>query len=195
MIKHKRVGFTLVELLIVIVVIAILAAISIVAYNGVQQRAQDSQILSAAQQLQKAYVASIITSGNNAYLGGYASSYNASTNTCSGGYGGWVDDTSYSFNPSFCTIGTVLVAEGSIPPSLIKDLPKTNKVDTNYAGGNRTIMLYPCTSDSYALLYALNRPRSDQQTELESKCNPSGSGWAPFTDYGMNAGVTFPIPR
>lgn len=35
-------GFTIVELLIVIVVIAILAAISIVAYNGIQLRATDS---------------------------------------------------------------------------------------------------------------------------------------------------------
>lgn len=36
-------GFTIVELLIVIVVIAILAAISVVAYTGVQSRARDSQ--------------------------------------------------------------------------------------------------------------------------------------------------------
>lgn len=39
-------GFTIVELLIVIVVIGILAAITIVAYNGVQARAKNSQILS-----------------------------------------------------------------------------------------------------------------------------------------------------
>jgi prepilin-type N-terminal cleavage/methylation domain-containing protein len=39
--KH---GFTIVELLIVIVVIAILAAISIVAYNGIQQRALASSL-------------------------------------------------------------------------------------------------------------------------------------------------------
>ena len=41
MIKNKS-GFTIVELLIVIVVIGILAAISMVAYSGVQQRARDS---------------------------------------------------------------------------------------------------------------------------------------------------------
>ena len=37
-------GFTIVELLIVIVVIGILAAITIVAYNGVQQRASDAVV-------------------------------------------------------------------------------------------------------------------------------------------------------
>lgn len=39
-------GFTLVELLITIVVIAILAAISVVAYNGIQKRAQTAAIVS-----------------------------------------------------------------------------------------------------------------------------------------------------
>jgi len=38
-------GFTIIELLIVIVVIAILATISIVSYNGVQQRAKTSSSL------------------------------------------------------------------------------------------------------------------------------------------------------
>lgn len=36
-------GFTIVELLIVIVVIGILAAITIVAYNGIQNRAKDTK--------------------------------------------------------------------------------------------------------------------------------------------------------
>jgi prepilin-type N-terminal cleavage/methylation domain-containing protein len=40
--KTQR-GFTIVELLIVIVVIAVLAAITVVAYSGVQSRAKNSQ--------------------------------------------------------------------------------------------------------------------------------------------------------
>ena len=46
-------GFTIVELLIVIVVIAILAAISIVAYNGIQQRARDANRLNDAKNIEK----------------------------------------------------------------------------------------------------------------------------------------------
>src|ERR1041385_5651051 len=40
--KDKR-GFTIVELLIVIVVIGILAALVIVTYNGIQQKARDTE--------------------------------------------------------------------------------------------------------------------------------------------------------
>jgi len=59
MIKSKS-GFTIVELLIVIVVIAILAAISIAAYNGIQQRANNTKSITAAKQvlnLVQSYVA------------------------------------------------------------------------------------------------------------------------------------------
>ena len=39
----SRSGFTIVELLIVIVVIAVLASITVVAYNGIQARSKDSR--------------------------------------------------------------------------------------------------------------------------------------------------------
>ncbi len=41
---QKQTGFTIVELLVVIVVIAILAAITIVSFNGIQKQAQDTKI-------------------------------------------------------------------------------------------------------------------------------------------------------
>lgn len=43
-------GFTIVELLIVIVVIAILAAVSVIAYGGIQQRANNTVTINAASQ-------------------------------------------------------------------------------------------------------------------------------------------------
>ncbi len=46
--KHKQHGFTIVELLVVIVVIGVLARIMVVAYNGVQQRAENSKTATAA---------------------------------------------------------------------------------------------------------------------------------------------------
>jgi prepilin-type N-terminal cleavage/methylation domain-containing protein len=69
----KQKGFTIVELLIVIVVIGILAAITIVAYNGVTQRAQEAKISSDVANLVKAVIAARTTTGKT--LNGITGSY------------------------------------------------------------------------------------------------------------------------
>ncbi len=74
-VKHKKSGFTIVELLIVIVVIAILAVITIVAYNGIQQRARNAETASMVQAYKKALIQYAIeqqaypVTGGNACLG------------------------------------------------------------------------------------------------------------------------------
>lgn len=61
--KQRIKGFTIVELLVVIVVIAILAAISIVSYAGIQQQVKNTAIVSAAQQTYKAIQAYVSANG------------------------------------------------------------------------------------------------------------------------------------
>jgi type II secretion system protein G len=61
---QRQKGFTIVELLIVIVVIAILATISIVAYSGIQQRARDTIRLSDIKTLSKAIELFYADNGN-----------------------------------------------------------------------------------------------------------------------------------
>ena len=67
----KKYGFTIVELLIVIVVIAILATISITAYTNFQQRAKNTAIINAASQSLKMIQAYIVEHGT------YPATYNA----------------------------------------------------------------------------------------------------------------------
>ena len=60
--KHQ--GFTIVELLIVIVVIGILAAVSIVAYNNMSNKATDSRLASESSQVLKGVKMRLAESGN-----------------------------------------------------------------------------------------------------------------------------------
>ena len=62
--KHK--GFTIVELLIVIVIIGILAAISIVTYNGVTQKARESAVKQEAAQTERQIMSFAALNGESA---------------------------------------------------------------------------------------------------------------------------------
>lgn len=74
--QRKQSGFTIVELLIVIVVIGILAAITIVAYNGIQSRARDNRRNSDSTAIRKALELYKIDNGTYP-LGGYYESTNS----------------------------------------------------------------------------------------------------------------------
>lgn len=67
--KRSQSGFTIVELLIVIVVIGILAAITIVAYNGIQERARYSTMQQDINSLNKAIQLYYADNGTYPYSG------------------------------------------------------------------------------------------------------------------------------
>jgi prepilin-type N-terminal cleavage/methylation domain-containing protein len=72
---HPR-AFTIVELLIVVVVIAVLAAISVVAYNGIQQRSRDARRAQDIASIKKVLLAYDTTNGSLRVPAAYAGSDN-----------------------------------------------------------------------------------------------------------------------
>ena len=66
---QKETGFTIVELLVVVVVIAILAAITVVSYNGIAQRAKDAAIVSTIDSWDKTLQLAAINGGAMPSLG------------------------------------------------------------------------------------------------------------------------------
>lgn len=101
-------GFTLVELLIVIVIIAILAAITIVAYNGIQARARESSAIADLSSIAKQIEAYNVINGSYPATVATAKSMNAKTSinygnsrvllcaTAASGFAVFINDTAIS---------------------------------------------------------------------------------------------------
>lgn len=131
--KHKQQnGFTIVELLIVIVVIAILAAITIVAYNGIQNRAVNQQTVTSVRAYYSAMIAYAVDNG--AYPTG---------NSCLG------PAEFYASNPCFIGSGTYNynAAQNTALATYITTtptLPNVKLVGSNFTGSG--IFYYPTGS-------------------------------------------------
>lgn len=136
---RKQTGFTIVELLIVIVVIGILAAITVVAYNGIQQRARDVDRKSDMAALVKAMTAWSAQTGKTPIEtgGGY-----------NNGGTGWVYAAGYANN-----IETIL-QNAKVLSGNVRD-PQTPV-------GNGSYMFYQCNTttkkDTYAFFARLESP-------------------------------------
>ena len=94
--RHNSTGFTIVELLIVIIVIGILVAISVVAYNGVQKNALDKSVLSDVD-------------GVSGEVSRYGTKNNGTYGNSIAWYSGSGSNTSINFTPSAGNIIDVVI--------------------------------------------------------------------------------------
>jgi prepilin-type N-terminal cleavage/methylation domain-containing protein len=124
-------GFTIVELLIVIIVIGILATIVIVAYNGVTKSAQQSAIYSEMKQWQKLFIA------YKALNGAYPSPAPGGNPLTDGGPGASAV-TNYCLGTGFpngsClvdAVGTAFSVDESRGAALISQLSTVGRLPTN----------------------------------------------------------------
>ena len=180
----KQKGFTLVELAIVIAVVAILAIISVVAYGGVQKRAQDSNTRMTAEQIVKATQTWAISSGKKPDIGGNGSAV-YSGGPCVGGGGGWFVKGIYP-----CSMDQVLVGAGAISSSLTTSVPSANK---KFTGAHTNFMLYRCGgSGDWVFMYALHTDDTKEITRIKTVCAGSPSAtFGPIDTYGMTGGIIF----
>jgi len=125
--KQSRSGFTIVELLIVIVVIAILAAISVVAYSGIQQRGRMSARASDIASIQKAL--EIYRVDNGTYP---ATTATTSTNLPAGFAGSYGSVTSYAYS----------VSNNSTWLKALTDLKTISKAPTDPVNDNTNFYMY-----------------------------------------------------
>jgi len=162
-IKNKK-GFTIVELLIVIVVIGILAAITIVAFNGVQTRARDARSSDAAVKVAKAIQIWSIDRGLP-LTGGSGSATTVSNGMCADGANGWAASGIY-----VCSIEDMLVSSGLMPANFITSLPP-NKYYGAATNGRLSMMFYRCgavNASTWALYWYIEDPSTQDTSNINS---------------------------
>ena len=173
---HDKKGFTIVELLIVIVVIGILAAITIVAFNGVQDRARDTAIRGAVRDSVTALQKWSILNSKTPIETGVGSNF---TGTPTGQ--GWFQHTTPPRSGYPVSIEGFLIDEGHLPTGF-----SSNLVSKSATFNNGILMFYACpANNNYVLFASLNSPTSQELASATSVANSCGRS-SVITSYGMN---------
>ena len=166
-----RAGFTIVELLIVIVVIAILAAITIVAYNGVQARARNSSRVSAIDAIQKALELYKTETGSYPVTSAFGGAATMCTGIASG------------YGYSFATDGTWL--KPLIDQNVMSTIPTPPVNDcTHYIRYlHPSATSYSCTTrtSGYYILQSFGNDGFDPPAGAVS-----GTSWKPCPEAGVS---------
>lgn len=110
--RQNSYGFTLIEVLVVIIVIAILASLSIVAYTGIQQRARDAERQTDMEALAEAIEVWRVEENNSGGYPAWGGAMNSST---------WVAEN-LGIDPEI-----IIAPGGSTPSSLVTWQPTTSE--------------------------------------------------------------------
>jgi prepilin-type N-terminal cleavage/methylation domain-containing protein len=180
---HRRTGFTLVELIIVTVVIAILATITIVAYSNVQAETRDAKVRDGAAKIAEAIETWSLQTNLNPDTAntGYGSTTCPSTAGSGQGWVSIVGSASYG-----CTLESVLESSGYLPVGYANSEPYNTKYNTR----GYTYMIYPCpATGDWVLFYSLEKPTSTDTANynsLSTTCNSTSPTFASLTtSYNM----------
>lgn len=181
-------GFTIVELLVVIVVIGILAGLILNTYAGVQAKARDTQVRVAANEVAKALTIWSIDTGllpSQSGAGAGSTAKNAD-GTCTGStnYTGWV------LGNQICTFYDILSGQKYLPSNFVESLPK-NTVSSRYNASSYLMMLYGCAGTNgrgFVLMHALEAPNDNDKQNFDAVTAKGGLTTATFRGtYGMQA--------
>ena len=217
MIRRNYSGFTIVELLIVIVIIGILAAITIVAYNGIQDRARVSSVSSALSQSAKklklyqvdnpdTYPAAAGTNGldNLAALGitntsdvtyQYSSSANAYCLTATNGTTSYkISNTTANPTSGGCAghgVGGVAALTNLMPN------PSIETGTSTYGIGGVIVASSPdwANSGTYSLKLTPTGATSDSYTNIGGDTGALRLGMQAGTTYTVSATINLPAPQ
>ncbi len=180
-------GFTIVELLIVIVVIAILAAISIVAYNGFQSRARNTQQITTAKGYLTAFAAYVAANGSYP-------PYSTGRPCLGVDQSGCMDNTSWNRDP---TLETALKTIASPLPTPNPSIALVSSPKMGYVPINTSVTLDGASSAF--LVYTLEAPGTCSAGSPASGTWPNYNSSVPAQGYsGTDGGLRLciiPLPK
>ena len=163
-----RRGFTIVELIVVIIVLSILVMITASIYQNAQVQARDTMVRDAADKFADAISLFAAKNTNNAMpAGGYGSTSAATSTGCADGSMGFQGYQFSSFDANYkCTLADAVVAAGYLPAELFTGLP-VNPVP-GYNTPAVDFITQKCNDNATYLFYSQETPRQQDSTALSN---------------------------
>lgn len=191
--EKSRQGFTIVELLVVIVVIAILAAITIVVYNGIQDRARASTIQAGLRNAASAMGLATVDGATPTQLpatvtapqGAYLSLSEEQNGYCINAESLLKPATGYSFSSisgtiqnKLCSGKVIQNSEVGRSPNLLTAPDFSSSWGLNFQNGTgRALSTRTGTSDD---------PYIDRPVLILSNSSTASTGWSVIQSSGIN---------